>query len=90
MQAPPRQPADVIKATHYPTPPSVPAAAAAAAAMHAEAQHQKHGYSATSAAHGSSSPHSISPSTSHAPSPTGVFKHEQQGSCMLFGIMMEA
>ena len=73
VQAPPRQAADVIKAAHYPTPPSVPAAAAAAAAMHSGAQQQSSSQLQNIAGvHlGSTSPHSISPVASRSPSPLG-------------------
>ncbi|KAL0047835.1 hypothetical protein WJX82_001140 [Trebouxia sp. C0006] len=72
-QAPPRQAADVIKAAHYPTPPSVPAAAAAAAAMHSGAQQQRSSQLQNIAGVqlGSISPHSISPVASRSPSPLG-------------------
>lgn len=73
VQAPPRQAADVIKAAHYPTPPSVPAAAAAAAAMHSGAQQQSSSQLQNIAGVqlGSISPHSISPVASRSPSPLG-------------------
>ncbi len=72
-QAPLRQAADVIKAAHYPTPPSVPAAAAAAAAMHSGAQQQRSSQLQNIAGVqlGSTSPHSIPPVASRSPSPLG-------------------
>lgn len=73
VQAPLRQAPDVIKAAHYPTPPSVPAAAAAAAAMHSGAQQQRSSQLQNIAGVqlGSTSPHSISPVTSPSPPPLG-------------------
>jgi len=73
VQAPLRQAADVIKAAHYPTPASVPAAAAAAAAMHSGAQQQRSSQlqNIAGAQLGSTSPHSISPVASRTPSPLG-------------------
>ncbi|DBA93965.1 hypothetical protein WJX77_012118 [Trebouxia sp. C0004] len=73
VQAPLRQAADVIKAAHYPTPPSVPAAAAAAAAVHSGPQQQRSSQLQNIAGvqPGSTSPHSISPVASRSPSPLG-------------------
>lgn len=71
MQSPLKQTADIMKVTHYPTPPSVPAAAAAA--MHVSTQHQhpaqiqeKPGTQLHA-----SSPLTMSPGSSPTPSPTG-------------------
>ncbi|KAL3151433.1 FGFR1 oncoprotein partner [Trebouxia sp. C0009 RCD-2024] len=73
MQNPSMPTQDVMKATHYPMPASVPAAAAAAAAMHAGAQHQRPAQTQekTGTKLDASSPLTMSPGSSPTPSPTG-------------------
>lgn len=76
MQHPLKQTPDIMKVTHHPTPPSMPAAAAAAAAMHAGAQHQHSAQvqvqERTSSHLDASSPLTVSPSSSRSPSPAGT------------------
>lgn len=83
MQNPLKQTPDIMKATHYPTPPSVPAAAAAAAAMHAGAQHrrpaQTQGKAGTQL--DVSSPFTMSPASSPTPSPTGKLNAWHVDAC---------
>ena len=63
-----------MKVTHYPTPPSMPAAAAAAAAMHAGAQHQHVAQTHERAGNhlDASSPLTVSPNSSRSTSPIGM------------------
>ena len=75
MQNPLKQTSEIMRVTHYPTPPSVPAAAAAAAAMHAGSQHQRPAQIQEKAGShlDASSPLTVSPSSSsRSPSPTGT------------------
>lgn len=74
MQNPSMLTPDVMKVTHYATPPSIPAAAAAAAAMHAGAQHQRpvQTQEKTGTKLDASSPLTMSPGSSPTPSPTGM------------------
>ena len=74
MQHPLKQTSDIMKVTHYPMPPSMPAAAAAAAAMHAGAQHQHSAQKQerTNSHLDASSPLTVSPSSSRSPSPAGM------------------
>ena len=80
MQHALKQPSDIMKVTHYPTPPSMPAAAAAAAAMHAGMQHQHSAQiqDRTNSHLDASSPLTVSPSSSRSPSPAGML------SCMAY------
>ena len=74
LQHPLKQPQDIMKVTHYPTPPSMPAAAAAAAAMHAGAQHQHIAQINERAGNhlDASSPLTVSPNSSRSTSPVGT------------------
>ena len=74
MQHPLKQTPDIMKVTHHPTPPSMPAAAAAAAAMHAGAQHQHSAQvqERTNSHLDASSPLTVSPTSSRSPSPAGT------------------
>lgn len=76
LQHPLKQPQDIMKVTHYPTPPSMPAAAAAAAAMHAGAQHQHIAQTQERAGNhlDASSPLTVSPNSSRSMSPVGTLR----------------
>lgn len=86
LQHPLKQTQDIMKVTHYPTPPSMPAAAAAAAAMHAGAQHQHIAQIHQRAGNhlDASSPLTVSPNSSRSTSPVGM--HHAQLAMHLPGV----